>query len=133
FGRRNCLSIGWTGIATGSSRGRCGKEDAMIHRWICCLALGFALSSPLASAAEPLEFGSPSAVLKASELKGRIVETRDGEELGRVQDFAIDLASGRIGYVVVSVGSFLIEDSLIAVAPDALRQSADVDGRLVLE
>lgn len=105
----------------------------MIHRWICCLALGFALSSPLASAAEPLEFGSPSAVLKASELKGRIVETRDGEELGRVQDFAIDLASGRIGYVVVSVGSFLIEDSLIAVAPDALRQSADVDGRLVLE
>ncbi|HEX7037551.1 MAG TPA: PRC-barrel domain-containing protein [Pseudomonadales bacterium] len=104
----------------------------MIHRWICCLTLGLALSSP-AAAAEPLRFGSPSAVLKASELKGRIVETRDGEELGRVQDFAIDLESGRIGYVVVSVGSFLIEDSLIAVAPDALRKSADADGRLVLE
>jgi len=50
-----------------------------------------------------------------------------------VRDFAVDLSSGRIGYVVISVGSFLIEDSLIAVDPRALRESADADGRLVLE
>lgn len=72
-------------------------------------------------------------VTRAADLIGRIVETRDGEELGRVRDIAVDLRDGRIRFVVVSVGSFLIEDSLIAVAPEALRQSADVDRRLVLE
>ena len=92
-----------------------------------------ALQAAVAESAELLEFGSPSAVTKGGDLRGRIVETRDGEELGRVHDFAVDLGSGRIGYVVVSVGSFLIQDSLIAVAPDALRESADADGRLVLE
>lgn len=105
----------------------------MIRHWICCLALGLLLPPAPAAAAEPFTFGSPAAVGKAGELKGRVVETRDGEELGRVQDFALDLASGRIAYVVVSVGSFLIEDSLIAVEPGALRESADADGRLVLE
>lgn len=69
----------------------------------------------------------------ATSLIGRIVLTRDGEELGRVRDLAIDLDTGRVRFVVVSVGSFLIQDSLIAVAPDALRDSADGDGRLVLE
>jgi sporulation protein YlmC with PRC-barrel domain len=70
---------------------------------------------------------------RASDLLGRIVETRDGKELGRVSDFALNLDNGRIEFVVVSVGSFLIEDGLIAVAADALRASADADGRLVLE
>lgn len=69
----------------------------------------------------------------ATSLIGRIVETRDGEELGRVRDLSVDLDTGRVRFVVVSVGSFLIEDSLIAVAPDALRDSADRDGRLVLD
>lgn len=106
----------------------------MISRWIPCLAMiALALPAVSAAAAEPFEFGSASAVTKAGELKGRVVETRDGEELGRIHDFAVDLESGRIAYVVVSVGSFLIEDSLIAVAPGALRASADADRRLVLE
>lgn len=105
----------------------------MISRSIAGLAsLILAVASATAAAAQPLQFGSPAAVAKGSDLRGRIVETRDGEELGRVQDFALDLNSGRIAYVVVSVGSFLIQDSLIAVAPDALRESADADGRLVL-
>ena len=114
----------------------------MITRATACLVtLVAALAPPMSAAAraaaspggEPFEFSSPAAVTKGAELRGRIVETRDGEELGRVQDFALDLSSGRIAYVVVSVGSFLIEDSLIAVAPGALRESADADGRLVLE
>ncbi len=102
-----------------------------LTRWIAIAAV--ATLPAVAGAAEPFDFGSASAVTKVSALKGRIVQTRDGAELGRVHDFAVDLASGRIAYVVVSVGSFLIQDSLIAVAPDALRQSADADGRLVLE
>jgi sporulation protein YlmC with PRC-barrel domain len=81
-----------------------------------------------ASIALPAQAGD-----RASDLLGRIVETRDGQELGRVTDFSLRLDDGRIEFVVVSVGSFLIEDSLIAVAADALRASADPDRRLVLE
>jgi len=70
---------------------------------------------------------------RASDLVGRPVETRDGEPLGRVHDFALDVDSGGIHYVVVAVGSFLIEDSFIAVDPAALRDGADPDRVLVLE
>ncbi|NBC23582.1 MAG: hypothetical protein GVY21_08925 [Gammaproteobacteria bacterium] len=70
---------------------------------------------------------------RASDLLGRSVETRDGEPLGRVHDFALDVDGGRIHFVVISVGSFLIEDSFIAVDPAALRDSADPDRMLVLE
>lgn len=70
---------------------------------------------------------------RGSDLMGRSVETRDGEPLGRVHDFALDVDSGRIHFVVVSVGSFLIEDSFIAVDPAALRDSAGPDRILVLE
>ncbi len=104
---------------------------ARLRNLCCYVALTLALVP--AAAGSSYEFPTASAVTRASELKGRVVETRDGEELGRVHDFAVDLASGTLAYVVVSVGSFLIDDSLIAVAPEALRDSADADGRLVLE
>lgn len=89
--------------------------------WASAMAVCWALALP-ASAWE-----------RGQDLVGRTVETRDGEMLGQVRDFAVDLGSGRVHYVVVSVGSFLIEDGLIAVAPDALRDSADADGRLILD
>jgi hypothetical protein len=97
---------------------------------ICLIAAG---SAPSALAAPAHEFSTPSAITSAEGLIGRRVETRDGEDLGRVQDLAIDLPSGRVGYVLIAVGSFLIEDSLIAVEPAALRETADTDGTLVLE
>lgn len=97
------------------------------------LLLTLACAGARGAVAAPFEFASDSAVTRAADLTGRVVETRDGRELGRVHDFAIDLTSGRVAYVVVAIGSFLIEDSLIAVAPDALRASADADGRLILE
>jgi len=70
---------------------------------------------------------------RGSDLMGRSVETRDGEPLGRVHDFALDVDSGGIHFVVIAVGSFLIEDSFIAVDPAALRDSAGPDRMLVLE
>jgi sporulation protein YlmC with PRC-barrel domain len=99
---------------------------------ICLVVAAFGPRLPAAQTPDH-EFPNRAAISSAEGLVGRLVETRDGEELGRVRDVAIDLASGRIGYVVVAVGSFLIEDSLIAVAPGALRESAEVDGPLVLE
>ncbi len=70
---------------------------------------------------------------RASDWLGHAVVTQDGKALGTVRDFAIDERSGKIVYIVVSVGSFLIENNLIAVAPDALDRSSTDDGVLRLE
>lgn len=97
--------------------------------WLASLTLALA---PMAAAAAPAhEFPAASSITRADELIGRLVETHDGEELGRVRNLAMDLPSGRISYVVIAVASFLIDDDLIAVEPGALRESAD--GGLVLE
>ncbi len=62
-------------------------------------------------------------VTKASEWVGRVVVTTGGELLGRIEDMAIE--DHRVAYYVVSIGSFLIDDNLIAVDPNALGASAD--------
>jgi sporulation protein YlmC with PRC-barrel domain len=62
---------------------------------------------------------------KASDWVGRVVVTTDGELLGRVEDFSLDVEQKRVDYVVVSIGSFLVDDNLIAVHPDALGESED--------
>ncbi len=49
-----------------------------------------------------------------------------------MRDFAIDQQSGKVVYLVVSVGSFLIENNLIAVAPDALVPAGTDDGTFLL-
>jgi len=67
---------------------------------------------------------------KASSWIGRVVVTADGELLGRIEDLAVDVDEKRVQFVVVSVGSFLIDDNLIAVHPDALGPS--VDGRYLV-
>ncbi len=59
-------------------------------------------------------------ITRASALLGHYVVTYEGDELGKIEDIAIDQTSGEIAYVVVSVASFLIDESLIAVHPDAL-------------
>ena len=74
-----------------------------------------------------------AAVMRASDWLGHVVMTRDGKELGTVRDFGIDEHSGNVVFVVVSVGSFLIENNLIAVAPDALVRSTTEDGVLLLD
>ena len=69
---------------------------------------------------------SPSAVAevtKASDWVGRVVVTPGGELLGRIEDLALE--DNRIAFYVVSIGSFLIDDNLIAVHPDALGASSD--------
>ncbi len=73
----------------------------------------------LAALATSHGYAAEAGLRKASDWLGHTVTTRDGKELGTVRDFAID-DRGRVIYIVVSVGSFLIENNLIAVAPDAL-------------
>jgi len=49
------------------------------------------------------------------------------------RDLAIDARTGQLTYVVVSVGSFLIENNLIAVAPDALVAARSANETLRLD
>ncbi|NKB97716.1 MAG: hypothetical protein GKR90_04330 [Pseudomonadales bacterium] len=64
-------------------------------------------------------------VTRASRWVDRVVLTSEGELLGRVEDFALEEESLKVSYIVVSVGSYLIEQNLIAVTPDSLQESDD--------
>ena len=66
-----------------------------------------------------------AAASKASSWVGRVVVTTEGDMLGRIEDFAIDVENKSVDFVVVSIGSFLIDNNLIAVHPDALGESSD--------
>ena len=54
--------------------------------------------------------------LSASTLIGNDVRNRQGEDLGKVEDFMLDLKTGRIAYAVLSFGGFLgVGNKLFAV------------------
>ncbi len=72
-----------------------------------------------------LTFASFAETTKASSWKGRVVVTPNGELLGRIEDLAVDVEAQQVKFVVVSIGSFLVEDNLIAIAPDAIGPSED--------
>ncbi len=58
---------------------------------------------------------------KASDLIGMAVKNYQDEKLGKVEDLAVDVESGRIVQVILSTGGFIgIGDTLSAVPPGAL-------------
>jgi len=58
---------------------------------------------------------------KASDLIGMEVKNNQNEKLGKVNDLAVDVESGRIVYVILSTGGFVgIGETLHAVPPGAL-------------
>jgi sporulation protein YlmC with PRC-barrel domain len=58
---------------------------------------------------------------KASKVIGMAVNNRENEKLGKVNDLAVDLQSGRVVQVILSTGGVLgVGDMLIAVPPGAL-------------
>ncbi|TWT73425.1 PRC-barrel domain protein [Posidoniimonas polymericola] len=64
--------------------------------------------------------------LSAGTLIGDKVNNRAGDNVGSVKEIMIDLNSGRISYVVVSVGGFLgIGDKLFAIPWKALEVDTD--------
>jgi len=66
-------------------------------------------------------------LLKASEVIGSKVRSNDGnnKDGGEIKDMALDLPSGRIDYVVLSVGGLLEDNKLVAVPPQAIRMTRD--------
>lgn len=65
------------------------------------------------------------AILRGSELRGRSVETSNGERFGTVSDVVIDPANGRVNYVVLSNAA---GDRMIAVPWEALRAGKPATG-----
>jgi sporulation protein YlmC with PRC-barrel domain len=58
--------------------------------------------------------------LSASTLIGEAVRNREGEDLGKIEDFMMDLETGRVAYAVLSFGGFLgVGNKLFAVPWDA--------------
>src|SRR5450432_3708792 len=65
----------------------------------------------------------PKDTAKASDLIGMTVKNNQDEKLGKVEDLAVDVESGRIVQVIISTGGFMgMGNSLIAVPPGALHQ-----------
>jgi sporulation protein YlmC with PRC-barrel domain len=64
-------------------------------------------------------------VEKASDLIGMEVQNYEGEKLGKVDDLAVDLETGRIVQVILSTGGSLgLFVTLVPVPPGALHQDA---------
>jgi sporulation protein YlmC with PRC-barrel domain len=62
---------------------------------------------------------------KASDLIGMTVKNHQDEKLGKVEDLAVDVESGRVVQVILSTGGFIgIGDTLTAVPPGALHHDA---------
>jgi sporulation protein YlmC with PRC-barrel domain len=71
-------------------------------------------------------------VLSASTLKGDKVVNLQGEDLGKIEDFMIDMDRGRIAYAVLSFGGFLgMGDKLFAIPWEALAVDTS-EKRLIL-
>ena len=65
--------------------------------------------------------GPGPALMGADTLLGNDVYNRDGEDLGDIKEFMIDMASGKVAYAVLSFGGLLgMGDKLFAVPWAAL-------------
>ena len=69
-----------------------------------------------------MQISKPPKVLSASILKGDKVTNAKGEDLGTVEEIMLDLAHGRVAYVVMSFGrvNWMPNDKLFAVPWEVL-------------
>jgi len=65
--------------------------------------------------------------LRATLLRGRRVSNYDNEDLGIIEDFMLDMATGRLGYAVLSFAGAGSGTRLVPVPVRAL--AVDTDGR----
>ena len=70
----------------------------------------------------------------ANDIKGHKVVNKNAEDLGKIDDYMVDLENGRIAYAVLSFGGFLgMGDKLFAIPWSAFTvQLFENDLRLVL-
>lgn len=76
---------------------------------------------PTAQQTASREANQFNGAVKASEIIGMTVKNKQDEKLGKVDDLAVDVESGRIVQVILSTGGLIgIGDTLTAVPPGAL-------------
>jgi sporulation protein YlmC with PRC-barrel domain len=91
-------------------------------------AYGTSLSSDRALHAQGRDRLNDAA--KASDVIGMTVRNNQNEKLGKVEDLAVDVESGRIVQVILSTGGFIgLGDTLTAVPPGALQH--DMAGKFL--
>lgn len=79
---------------------------------------------PFESAASAKKMDRLSAATKASDLLGMEVHNLGGEKLGKVEDFAVDVESGRIVQVILASGGFFGFGETLHAVPPAVMQYA---------
>src|SRR5262245_4419269 len=85
----------------------------------CC-----AVMSSFAFGADVRPSGKVTAdtAFRASKLMGRHVRNMQGEDVGKIEDFVLDIGNGRVAYVAMGVGGFLgVGEKLFAVPFNQLK------------
>jgi sporulation protein YlmC with PRC-barrel domain len=88
-----------------------------------------------------VDVATTHAIYAAGAFKGAVVYNYAGQTLGKVDEFVLDFDSGRITYVVISLGGFLglgdklfaIPWELVAIRPDEHAFYADVEKQLLID
>jgi sporulation protein YlmC with PRC-barrel domain len=77
---------------------------------------------------------APPALLSANEIKGTDVRTRDGDEIGEIDQIMIDLQRGQVAYLLIEDGGFLgIGDERLPVPMASLDWSPGDDAGFVVD
>ncbi len=71
-----------------------------------------------------------NAVVRARHIEGMVVKNPEGQDLGKVEDIVVDMATGKIRYAAVAFGGFLgVGDKLFAVPFHSLRVDYDAKAK----
>jgi hypothetical protein len=96
------------------------------------LAAGLWVSAAMAATGAPAQFESAAEIDKASEWMGMRVRDREGNEVGKLSDFAIHAGDAAIVYAVIATGGWFTTKS-IAVPLSALAKSTTATEELILQ
>jgi sporulation protein YlmC with PRC-barrel domain len=86
-------------------------------------------SAALANVESGAQFSSAADITKVSEWMGKDVHDNEGNEIGEISDFALNLEDGSIVYAVVDLGG-MFSTKAIAVPVSSLSSSPDNDDEL---
>jgi len=104
---------------------------------IACLLVAQAVAAETKPATTTAVPNSGEMHYRASKLEGMKVLNPAGEDLGKVNDFVIDMNSGKVVYAALEFGGWLgLGDKLFAVPFSAFKHVSDKDhdhGHLVLD
>jgi sporulation protein YlmC with PRC-barrel domain len=89
-------------------------------------------SAALANVESGAQFSSAADITKVSEWMGKDVHDNEGNEIGEISDFALNLEDGSIVYAVVDLGG-MFSTKAIAVPVSSLSSSPDNGDELTLQ